>query len=52
VIRCGGVVCTSLAAVQRFFTALTGEQETVQAAPRAAGKGHAKAEKALDLAGI
>jgi hypothetical protein len=52
-IRIGGSTCTSIEALDRFFRALTGDQqETAQAAPRAAGKAHRRAEKVLDAAGI
>src|SRR5262245_44023220 len=49
-IRIGGSTCTSIEALQRFFTRLSGEEAVATAAP--AGKRHARAEAALDAAGI
>lgn len=50
-IRVGGSSATTIEALQRFFDRLGG-QEPEQSLLRAPSKGHARAETALDTAGI
>jgi hypothetical protein len=51
-IKIGGSTCTSAEALDRFFRALSGEQEIAQAAPHRGSKEHEESEARLEVVGI